>query len=86
MHGEEADLMFESFRRRAGLSPIALWLRYFALGGNASPEQVAEFLAGTSRPERGDHNLLAQALNERFMDLGRHERIAYRESAPSRDT
>lgn len=62
--------MLESARRQAGLSRAALWWAYFALGGEATPLQLAAILDGDVVPSRRDHALLSQALNERFMELG----------------
>jgi hypothetical protein len=62
--------MFESARQRAGLTPVALWWAYFALGGNATPIKFAAFLNGEIHPARRDHDLLSQALNDRFIEMG----------------
>jgi diguanylate cyclase (GGDEF)-like protein len=58
-------------RRDAGLSHMALWLRYFELGGMAVPLQLEAFVTGASRPTSHEHGLIVDALNERFAELGR---------------
>jgi hypothetical protein len=73
---EEATL-FESARQRSGLSPAALWWAYFALGGQATPLQLAAILQGEANPNPHDHDLLSQALNERFTDLGLDSPVPY---------
>lgn len=77
MNGPEPDAILDVFRREAALTPTDLWLRYFALGGNATQARVAEYLIGTKQPARADYNLLAQALNERFQELGRGSPVPY---------
>lgn len=64
-------------RRDAGLSEPDLWLRYFALGGMRSPVDVRSYLQGTAVPTDHDHDVLAQALNERFGELGRNHPVLY---------
>jgi hypothetical protein len=47
-----------------------LWSAYISLGGSASPLEMETYVFGTTEPIRKQHDILAQALNERFMDLG----------------
>jgi hypothetical protein len=84
----ESRSLIEGFRLRADLSPSELWWRYFALGGNATPTALDGFLAGRVPPARADHDLLAQALNERFAHLGQDSPVPYFDQlgpAPSRE-
>jgi hypothetical protein len=67
----------ETFRHQADLTASELWWAYFALGGNATPHQLDDFLTGTVPSGRGDHDLLAQALNERFTSLGQDSPVPY---------
>lgn len=64
-------------RRDAGLSEPDLWLRYFGLGGMRTPVEVDSYLRGTTVPSDHDHDVLAQALNERFSELGRNHPVDY---------
>jgi len=54
----------------ADLAPPDLWCRYVGLGGNRTADAVADYLAGTVQWPANEHNLVAQALNERLWDLG----------------
>jgi hypothetical protein len=56
--------------RMADLTPPELWCRYIGLGGNRAPDALADYLAGTADWPACEHNVLAQALNERLWDLG----------------
>ena len=43
-----------------------LWLRYFALGGDAGPTEVDAYLNGLMPFSPLQHNILALAVNERL--------------------
>ncbi|HUZ19809.1 MAG TPA: hypothetical protein VMU75_04460 [Acidimicrobiales bacterium] len=57
-------------RNDAGLTQSELWMRYFELGGMASPLEVEAYLVGSMVPSPHDHEVLVHALNERFSELG----------------
>jgi hypothetical protein len=46
-----------------------LWLRYFALGGDAGPTEVDAYLNGLMPFSQLQHNILALAINERLNEL-----------------
>ena len=64
-----APTIFEAARLHAGLGRADLWWAYFALGGNATPIEFGLFLTGEATPGRHDHDVLSQALNDRFIEL-----------------
>lgn len=53
----------------AELTSHELWLRYFALGGDAGPTEVDAYLNGLMLFSPFQHNVLALALNERLNEL-----------------
>jgi hypothetical protein len=55
--------------RHAELTSNELWLRYFALGGDAGPTEVDAYLNGLMPFSQFQHNILALALNERLNEL-----------------
>ena len=61
----------------AGLSSDDLWLRYFALGGLAMPREMREYISGAREPERTEYAVVVQAINERYMELDRPERLPF---------
>jgi hypothetical protein len=69
--------VLETARREAGLSLDELWLRYFELTGQASLLELEAYLEGVLVPDRLQHDLIAQALNERYLELGMEERVPY---------
>lgn len=75
----QAKNVSDQTRCDAGLSDSDLWLRYFELGGMSTRAQVAAFLRDGVAPSAHDYDLLAQALNERFAELGRNASVVYAE-------
>jgi hypothetical protein len=76
---EETFDGLEQARLDAGLSLDELWMRYFELGGMSTALQVDAFLYGALVPTVHDHDLLAHALNERFVELGGNHPVPYLE-------
>jgi hypothetical protein len=74
----------EVFRKDADLTRGELWLRYFELGGMSTSFQVEAFLHGALTPSPHDHDVLAHALNERFVELGGNHPVPYDDSGPDR--
>jgi hypothetical protein len=67
----------EQGRIDAGLSHSELFLRYFELGGMSSAIQLEAFLYEALKQGSHDHDIVAHALNERFVELGGNHPIAY---------
>jgi hypothetical protein len=57
-------------RQDADLSHGELWLRYFELGGMSTAFELEAVLYGALEPSPHDHDVIAHALNERFVELG----------------
>ncbi|MGW3482903.1 hypothetical protein [Rhodococcus indonesiensis] len=55
--------------RAAGLEVEELWLRYFALGGEAGKVEIEAYLNGLLPLPSLQHDLLAHAINERLDEL-----------------
>jgi hypothetical protein len=62
------ELTFVAWRM-ADLTPPELWWRYIGLGGNRAPDALADYLTGTAEWPAFEHNIVAQAINERLWDL-----------------
>jgi hypothetical protein len=67
------------YRKGAQLSHGELWLRYFELGGMSTALELEAFLYGFLEPTVHDHDLVAHALNERFVELGGNHAVPYLE-------
>ncbi len=76
MPNETSDIL-ERARRDSQLSIAALWLRYFELGGMGTALELEAYLYGALQPTAPEYDVLAQALNERFVQLGGIYTIPY---------
>lgn len=74
---EPRRAVLDQARQDAGLTHGELWLRYFQLGGMSTALQVEAFCYGALRPSNHDHDVVAQALNERFVELGGNHPVPY---------
>src|SRR5829696_7952319 len=74
--------------QRAGLTVDQLWLRYFALGGDAGRVEVDAYLHGLMPLPAPQRDMLAHAVNERLDELAWPRRVPYnrpvRETKPDR--
>jgi len=68
--------IIEAARIQAAMSFDELWLAYFALGGACTPDKVRSYLGGTATHPM-DYDVLAQALNEKFVDSGGNHPVPY---------
>ena len=68
------------YRQESGLSHGELWLRYFELGGMSTGLELEAFLYGAQAPSTHEHDVIAHALNERFVELGGRHPVAYSEA------
>ncbi len=71
-----AHEILESARALAGMSVDELWLAYMALGGNAPPSVLRAYLRGADTGAVG-YDILAHAINERFVDQGSDHPVPY---------
>lgn len=62
---------------RAELTRGTLFLRYIGLGGSCSSSQIADHCSDGAALSVWEHNLLVQAINERFLEVGNLERVAF---------
>ena len=80
MPNEASDLLNRA-RRDAFLSVGGLWLRYFELGGMGTVVELEAYLYGALQPTAHEYDVLAQALNERYVQLGGIYAIPYSDDA-----
>jgi hypothetical protein len=69
---------------RSGMRFDELWLRQLGLGGDAGLLEVEAYVLGVLEVDRYQHDLLAQAINECFLERGENHPVAYR-SLPAID-
>jgi hypothetical protein len=74
-HPDVTDL--ERAREKTGMSLDELWVSYFELGGKADPVELEAFVRGLLKPDSYQYNIIAHALNERFMSRGLDHPVSY---------
>ncbi len=62
---------------RSGMTWDALWLRQLGEGGAIGEAEAEAYVCGTLEPDAYQHDLMAQAINERFRENGQHHPVAY---------
>ena len=72
--------LIDLFRRHACLSIDDFWVRCFELGSINTPWELDAFLHEASRPTDNEHNLMALALNEYFVEIGVNQTVPYIET------
>lgn len=81
MKGDQAPVVATDIadgRRRLGMSTMTLWIGYFEVGGNGTLAEVEQWLAGERGPSDRDHDFLAQALNDGFLEQGLDHPMGFR--------
>jgi hypothetical protein len=61
----------------SGMSYSELWMRQVSVGGDLDRLEVEAYVLGVLRPDSYRHNVLAQAINEHFIDHGEDHPVAY---------
>ncbi len=69
MTGQAGKLSLFDGLQLSGMTPGELWLGYYSVGGNASELEVEAYVLGLLRPDAYQHNLIAQAINERAVTV-----------------
>lgn len=72
-------------RQMLGLTLGELWIAYMRLGGNLAPDSINTYLRGGPEVADHDHDILAQALNEGFIDHDSDHPIAYADELPAHE-
>jgi hypothetical protein len=62
---------------RSGMSFDELWVGQLALGGEVGRLEVEAYVLGLLVADQHRHDLLAQTLNERFIDRGENHPVGY---------
>ena len=69
-HPSNLHQELDSRRRDAKLSVRDVWVDFFANGGTAMPAAVAEYLETGRGLGVHEHDILAQAINDHYIELG----------------
>ena len=75
------QLSLQEGMSRSGMPYEELWLRQVALGGSAGRLEVEAYVLGLLVADPYQHDLLAQALNECFLERGEDHPVRYSDRA-----
>ncbi len=81
MTATESGMSLEDGMRLSGMSYPELWLRYVSVSGTSGELELEAYVLGLLVPDDFQHNLIAQALNEHFIDLGLDLPVGYHDTA-----
>jgi hypothetical protein len=54
-----------------------LWLNYVGVSGAAGPLELEAYVLGLLTPDAYEHDLIAQAVNEWYIDRGQNHPVGY---------
>jgi hypothetical protein len=80
MEPEQQEMDRQQLRHgfsRSGMSYQDLWWQQFAIGGDASALELEAYLLGLLKLSPYQHDLIAQALNEHYLDHDEDHPVAY---------
>ena len=69
----------------SGLGRFEMWVRYFALGGSASPLELDAFFNESLEFTDLEHDIVSHALNERLLEMGLSPLLPMREPDPQEE-
>lgn len=75
--GPEDGLSLEAGMSKSAMTFEELWLRQVSVGGHAGQLEVEAYLLGLLTMDNYQHDLIAQALNEHFVELGQDHPVGY---------
>ncbi len=75
-----SGLSLEDGMALSGMDYEELWVRQVGVGGEIGSLEIEAYVLGVLTPDAYRHNLIAQAMNEHFLDLGEDHPVAYKDS------
>ena len=79
--GDRQDLSLFQGMALSGMTNEQVWLRQVSVGGEATDLEVEAYILGLLQIDPHQHDLIAQALNEYFVDHGGNHPVQYSDSA-----
>lgn len=75
--GDASGLSLADGMDLSGMTFDQLWLRQVSIGGDMSAMELEAYVLGLLRLDAHHHNVIAQALNEHFLDRGERHPVGY---------
>jgi hypothetical protein len=76
-------LSLQAGMEASGMGYHDLWLRQIAVSGDASELELEAYLLGLLTLDPLQYNIIAQAINEHFIDRGENHPVGYWDQARS---
>ncbi len=73
----EAKITLADGQRQLGLTDTELWIRCLALGGSRDLRRLTDHVYAVSCPDGEEHKVIAQCLNDAFVERGHDHPVAY---------
>jgi hypothetical protein len=73
----ETKITLADGQRQLALSDTELWTRYLAVGGSGDIQHLRIHVRATDCPDRNEHKIIAQSLNDAFVERGHDHPVAY---------
>ncbi len=77
----ESGLSLQDGMRLSGMTYPELWLRHISVSGAIGELELEAYVLELLVPDNYQHNLIAQALNEYFIEVGQYYPVGYRDIA-----
>ena len=77
MTADEPELSLAEGVARSGMGFEELWLRQLSVGGDAGRLEVEAYVLGLLAADTFQHDLLAQAINEHFIERNANHPVGY---------
>jgi hypothetical protein len=81
----ETKITLADGQRQLALTDTELWIRYLALGGFGDIRHLTDHVRAVDCPDSGEHKVIAQSLNDTFVERGHDHPVAYHHLDRSRD-
>lgn len=75
--GADDGLSLQAGMSRSAMTFEELWLRQVSVGGHAGQLEVEAYLLGLLSMDDYQHDVIAQAINEHFVELGQDHPVSY---------
>ena len=83
MNQPHGTLTLAAGLHQSGMTFEQAWLHHFSIGGDLAQLEFEAYVLGVLTPDPYCHDLIAQALNEHFIDHGGDHPVAYHDQTSS---
>jgi hypothetical protein len=81
----ETKITLADGQRQLGLTDTELWIRFLGLGGSGDIRHLIDHVRAVHCPDSDEHKVIAQTLNDTFVERGHDHPVAYHHLHQSQD-